>query len=284
MKYCLWRILGNDIPLRHGLNRTEKNLKMVLDYEPDFPDCKKIFLLNRIHDQQKSDRYKEMIHKAGHEFHQMAFIPSRYENGWSDSYKEKVDYVTNVNPARNYCIKWGLDYAEYVLPLDSGSIFRQDGWDQLNTMIRSNTSPYYLLGQSRLAEQEMYHDPDVVPCLKEEYRYDFKRRIGLREPGIVFGKEATCRFNETYLYGQRDKIELLWRLGVRGVWDDWATAADIEQLTTNTDTYGEGVGIASWVFILPSGNAEADENNQLRSTRRTEGLESLIKEIDRKYL
>ena len=37
----------------------------------------------------------------------------------------------------------------------------------------------------------------------------------------MFHRDAPLAFDESYPYGRRDKVELLWRLGVAGAWDGW---------------------------------------------------------------
>ena len=49
VKILIIRILGNDLEGLHGQNQTLDNLKFTLENEPKFPNCKKMFLLNRMH-------------------------------------------------------------------------------------------------------------------------------------------------------------------------------------------------------------------------------------------
>lgn len=44
----LYRIIGNDLPPRHKEGQTLSNLQFILEHEADFPNTRKIFLLNRI--------------------------------------------------------------------------------------------------------------------------------------------------------------------------------------------------------------------------------------------
>tara|TARA_Y100000389_G_C17326948_1_gene446077 strand:+ start:754 stop:945 length:192 start_codon:yes stop_codon:yes gene_type:complete len=53
------RILGNDLSGLHGENQTYNNLKFTLENEPEFKNTDKIFLLNRIYNQEK----KKFIHR-----------------------------------------------------------------------------------------------------------------------------------------------------------------------------------------------------------------------------
>ncbi|KAI3644891.1 hypothetical protein MP228_011055 [Amoeboaphelidium protococcarum] len=47
----LYRIIGNDLPPRHDVNQSIKNLQFMLKHEELFPDTQKVFVLNRIVDQ-----------------------------------------------------------------------------------------------------------------------------------------------------------------------------------------------------------------------------------------
>ena len=39
---------GNDLPPRHRSDKLEKNLAFLLENEPNFPNCEKRFVVNRI--------------------------------------------------------------------------------------------------------------------------------------------------------------------------------------------------------------------------------------------
>src|SRR5690554_3566160 len=44
----LYRIVGNDLYPRHAKGQSRENLRFVLENEPDFDACEKIWILNRI--------------------------------------------------------------------------------------------------------------------------------------------------------------------------------------------------------------------------------------------
>ncbi|KAI3644914.1 hypothetical protein MP228_011078 [Amoeboaphelidium protococcarum] len=52
----LYRIIGNDLPPRHEVNQSIKNLQFMLKHEELFPDTQKVFVLNRIVDQNIEKR------------------------------------------------------------------------------------------------------------------------------------------------------------------------------------------------------------------------------------
>lgn len=47
-RFLLYRLIGNDIPPLQCHGQLYKNTKYTLDYEPEFPDCRKLWVLNNI--------------------------------------------------------------------------------------------------------------------------------------------------------------------------------------------------------------------------------------------
>ncbi|TIV70940.1 MAG: hypothetical protein E5V89_12390, partial [Mesorhizobium sp.] len=48
--FVLVRIIGNDLEPRHRKGQSYDNALFILDNESDFPDCEKVWLVNRITD------------------------------------------------------------------------------------------------------------------------------------------------------------------------------------------------------------------------------------------
>ena len=46
----LSRIIGNDLPPRHSSGQNLRNLRFILENEPDLADCSKRWIVNRITD------------------------------------------------------------------------------------------------------------------------------------------------------------------------------------------------------------------------------------------
>ena len=279
MRFTLYRILGNDLPPRHSSDQTRRNLEFILEHEVCPTSCEKRFLLNRIVDPAKAERFRELIATAGCACEVIPFEPDEYRE--LTTTHERVHYLTNVNAARNYCIERGLTGKDFVLPFDGASFFRADGWDQFEIIADLNhKDPFLVLGQWRV---ENYEDPINLAeqhVLKEEYRFASGFTVmGLRELTIAFGEGHDVEFREDLTYGQVDKVEVLWRLGVPGPWDKWNPSIQVEALQNKSKHYGR-CKLAGWVARLPSGNPEGDCDNLVRGRQRAEGLEKLVAQAD----
>lgn len=274
MKYILYRILGNDLPPRHLKGQTLDNLKFILEYEGDFVDCEKRFVLNRIVDFDTQSVICDLLMKAGYKFSIIPFILEQYRE--LESVNERIQYLTNVNRARNYCIEQGIEEAEYVLPFDGGSMFREDGWQSFDANVRFNSGdPYFVVGQWRPKSYDDFLNVDQ-PELKEEYKFGKSVVTGIREPTVVFGQGHDKRFNEDLMYGNADKVELVAQLGIAGVWMNWISKDALKNMSKFAGT----VKMISWVARLPSGNDVADFDNQIRGKMRAEGIQRLLEKAN----
>jgi len=285
--YCLWRILGNDLPPRHHETQTEENLRFILENEETLPDCEKRFLLNRIVDLAKLDRFKTLISQYGYEWEEIPFDVHDYRA--IPLPQHRAAYLTNVNQARNYCIDRSLCSAEefeYVLPFDGACFFRRDGWDQLDAVARVNFGDaYFFCPMWRLRHREYVLSTEQAPVIRETYRQSGRggaeiTRIGLTEPQIVFGKSADLTFCERLMYANADKAELLCRLGLAGVWENWEPKGSRGQPIRSDSVHCQQVKMAGFVCRLPSGNLQADTNNRHRGMDRQLGMKLLVDQTD----
>ena len=105
----------------------------------------------------------------------------------------------------------------------------------------------------------------------------------VEEPQIIFRKDASESFNEDFCYGRRSKVELLWRLGVRGSWDDYRDDAwDQKRLSRSPEA--NAVGRAGYVTRLFSGMSSLDTNSYnsmlQRGFARTEAIVCTLQGLD----
>ncbi len=278
MKYDLWRILGNDLPPRHPDTQTETNLRFVLDNEFNFNDCRKRFLINRIYD---NDKIQRIIDAAQTNSFSVDIIPFEKDvfNALG-SYQKKVHYLTNVNSARNYCIQKSLsDGADVVCPMDGGMFFREDGWGRFQIICEENPNDgFFSFATWRVEHPYTMLNPDTPPLLYSNYKFGEASAVGLTEFQLAVTKHADCFFDETLVYGREDKVELLYRLGISGLWDHWNPAL-YEKAATKKSKFAGAVNNASFVCRLPSGNIAGDKDNELRGMQRKQGLANLIDKI-----
>ena len=111
-KFVVTRILGNDLPPRHYKKQTLLNLQFILENEPDFQNCKKTYILNRIIDKEVEKEIIDLLELKKQEFIHIPFHLDEYDVSW-DSVK-KMQKIIELNKARNIAIEEGLKNASWV--------------------------------------------------------------------------------------------------------------------------------------------------------------------------
>lgn len=273
--FILFRILGNDLPPRHADSQTLDNTKFMLQHEPELRDCERVFLLNRIYNPAKRDALADLLDDAGVTFFEIPFEPEVYKQ--IDSKPGRLHYLTNVNAARNRCLEIGFDElsAEMVLPMDGGCAMRRDGWESLLTNFwMHDQDGYFLLPTWRCETYEQFLDPSCPPQIREAYQFPGGQEvIGIREPMVAFTQNHDARFDPELVYGKCDKCELLFRLGVPGIWDRWEPAIKKRALTEKPiSKFYTHVKMVSYNVRLPSGKGTLDHHNLKRGQARKEGM------------
>jgi hypothetical protein len=271
-----YRILGNDIPVRHGPNQTATNLAFILKHEPELPGCEKRFLLNRVVDPRLRDRLLSMIGEAGLRCDEIPFVADDFHTLMT--FEEKTLHLTNQNAARNRCIDLGLADSDVVMPFDGQVFFSAGGYSGMIDGLQADPSARYLtVPMFRLRENEHALMPWRGPDEEVDY-------LLWAEPQIVVRRGHDLRFNELLSYGNANKVELLLRLGVKGPWDSWDRdlyrdiRADMDAL--RSQSFGQ-VGKAGFIFRLASGNWKAERSTSYRVQARKTGLEEFVARVDR---
>ncbi len=280
MVFDLWRILGNDLPPRHPKGQTLKNLEYILKHESQFGMVRKRWLLNRIADNQTCIEIVSMLHAYDvqkENIYHIPFFPSEFNN--LPSAKEKLKYITNVNPARNHCLDISFEQGvDVCCPEDGGMFFRDDGFMQFRMFAEDHSEAgYFAFPTWRVDNLDTFlTDP---PVLKSIYDFGTQRSIGLTELQLAFTPNHDKRFNEECMYGKADKVELLYRLGLLGLWDHWEPELRKNAVQDPSKFYGE-VDMCGYICRLPSGNDEGDQHNLLRGSQRAEGLRNLLQQLE----
>lgn len=294
-QFALLRIVGNDLPMRHADNQSYNNLRYLLLNEPDFSDCSKYWLLNRIVDRKKEQQLIALLEEHQQEYFRLPYVEDEFLGqpldlgclpyvGYTCSqdfhelpqdYQERLllrvlryrsNYAINNNGARNSALAYGKQRARWVLPWDGNCYLTDHAWNQLSQSVSSEPwYPYVIVPMLRL---ESYEE------LENETLPDFANQ----EPQIIFRSDAQQEFSTEYYYGRRPKVELLWRLGVPGPWDSWA----IEPWDLPVPEYCKEAGFwkqTGCVYRLPSSNTQAqkpdtsaDTSARDRLAKRTRGV------------
>lgn len=234
----LARIIGNDLFPRHQEGQTLRNLAFILDNEPDFKGCNKLFVLNRIFEDDIRREAEKMVEDHGHEALVLPFIGEEYaaqsydtsffggdDHFLSDAFAArdenqrdrerlwacaaKVRYAMNINGARNAALARGRQRGGWIFVLDGACFVRADAWEKFRLDLAAPPHvPYLVIPMQRMPSNDDVARVALTSNLDEE-------------PQIAIHAHARESFDERYPYGIRDKVALLQRIGVPGPWDHW---------------------------------------------------------------
>lgn len=299
--YALMRILGNDLPFRHSESQTISNLEFTLKNESEFSGCKKIWVLNRIIDKEKKKRIICMLDAYKKEYIDIPFVPSEFaevefcfEDLPKDDYKitkeyeklndrskvivetailkHKNNYIMNNNGARNTALEYGKKIAKWVFPWDGNCFLTDKAWSSITNSLKARDDlHYHIVPMDRVKSNDLLLDNRYRPAADDE-------------PQIIFHVDSNMTFDENLMYGLKPKVDLLKKLGVPGVWDNWNNLYpwkkhDI-QYTSETFNYSW----CGWVARLFSGSVSQEANAHERAINREKGIVSFIKNNDKAVL
>ncbi|KPA23225.1 putative glycosyltransferase EpsE [Shimia sp. SK013] len=302
--FALCRIIGNDLPPRHKSGQSVRNLRFLLENEPIFEDCKKSWIVNRVVDPAQQRAITDLLDEHGQSYVVIPFELDEYRRaGWKlsgfprpdfmlrDQFDEmthydqlraqahirteKILYAVNNNGARNVALDMGRDEAKWVLPWDGNCFLTQQAWDEVRSAIQETPyMKYFVVPMVRVSDNQPLIEGGEIPEPEEE-------------PQIIFRSDSSVLFDEKLPYGRRPKVDLLWRLGVPGVWDSWAD--DVWDLPRSKRSEDAGAfGEAGRVARLASGQEEGEEapltKSVNRAIARSEGLIDLLDGLDQQAL
>lgn len=299
--FVLYRIIGNDLPPRHRSGQTRKNLAFLLENEPNFPNCEKRFVVNRIINADEEVAVLKLLQNAGVPFIHIPFDRDAYRLiGWDilgvpvdyspcsprfdwlsedrkarvlmRLYRYKNNYVMNNNGARNAALREGRQLAKWVLPWDGNCFITETAWKEITRAVHNAPDlPYFIVPMARITDNSR--------LLEEGFRPE-----ATEEPQILFRSDSALEFDEEFFYGRRPKVEFLWRLGVPGPWDQWG----IEPWDLPCPSYANEAGAygqAGWVARLFSGQAHMEVGvanivSGNRVTARMQAIQTMLDELD----
>lgn len=294
-RYLLYRILGNDLPPRHGPGEMLANLRFILAHEPLLESCEKRWVLNRIADPEVEAQCLALLAAAGHACIRIQFVVEAYARQFLDGcdmpampglqtdavlrhwalewrYRYKALYVAGVNFARNRALDEGRMQARWTLPWDGACFVTNAAWRAFTDLADTHPEALQLVVPlARIADNRQLLDADFLP---QTYT----------EPQLAFRNDSGERFDETLRYGNRNKGELLRILGVAGGWHQWRSAPwdpRIDRLSDERDRHAQG----AWVARLASTADPAIEADELQRWKsRFAGVRGLCDRLDREVV
>ena len=215
----------------------------------------RVFILNRILDADYKQKVLSLI--KGYTFYELPFDSKHYTT-LQDS--QKLQYITNINAARNYAVTIGQRLFTYSVLLDTACYFNKTGWNAFTDLVAKDTTnqknkKYYAIPLKRIPA---VHFPNSLLKI-----------MPLGEPALAFRNDATLRFNEEIVFGSNDKVDLLLRLG--------ADPATSRQHIFLDNTLCSSVG---YVLRPPTGNLLYECSLYLRMRARKKALQLLIEKAD----
>lgn len=294
--FCLLRVVGNDLVPRHSKGQSRDNVAFTLEHEPAFEGCTKLWVLNRIFDTEEEAAIIRLMESHGQAYHRIPFDlatyarqpwdvaglpePTRKLLGSDDEAsarqrlrlatvirRSKSNYAINNNGARNVALTLGRAMAKWVLPWDGNCFLTEAAWMGIRDGIGHRPFlPYFVVPMVRITDNAMVVREGYKPGRHEE-------------PQIIFRRDAREMFDERYPYGHRPKIELLWRLGVPGVWDHFEVKEHELPRPVLCPEAGQ-VGSAGWVARLNSGKPTLEVGRKSGSRRGVARDEAIVAFLD----
>lgn len=296
--FVLYRIIGNDLPPLHAPDQSLDNLRFLLEHEPPLEDCEKRFVVNRLVDPERRAAVIDLLERHGRPYFEIPFewsvyrqIPwaledfsigylagdaldelpeDRRDTAIAALYRHKNNYVMNNNGARNAALADGRGRAKWILPWDGNCFLTEEAWAALRAGILAAPHHHYV----------------CVPMARAARNADvIEGRVGAAqakdEPQLIFRHDAEHAFDERYPYGRRSKVELFWRLGVRGSWDKFRLEAWDLPPPTPVPAAHHAVG---WVARLDNGNgrglAAQSLQMRVRGSLRNQAIIDLLSGMD----
>jgi hypothetical protein len=297
--FVLYRIIGNDLVPRHRKGQSRENVAWILENEPALAGCEKRWVLNRIVDPEEEAIIMGLLEARDQPYLRIPFEWDAYavqpwdfdglpwpgfmlseefrylrkdvrERAIKRLYRHKNNYLINNNGARNAALEDGRGRAKWVLPWDGNCFITAAAWKEIVAGVKAAAwNKYFIVPMARIIDNTQLLDVEFRPEAREE-------------PQVLFRRDAGELFDETYFYGRRPKVELFWRLGVPGKWDEWAMEPWDLPCPGYSPEAGQW-GRAGWVVRLSSGKPALEtgrlSENQ-RSQARVEAVAAMLDRLD----
>ncbi|CAG8517398.1 4576_t:CDS:2 [Racocetra persica] len=291
----IYRIIGNDLPPRHKVGQVLQNTRFILENEPDFPNSKKWWIINRIVDSDYENAIIDLLKQHKKDFIRIPFDVNEYlkadfrledfpEPDFLHSYEfmnftkvakirtidytyhDKNLYVMNNNGGRNIALMHGQSQpnARWIFPFDGNCFLTNNAFTEITSQLEiwGNDYKYFVVPMARLLNNsELLSGSDQKPSTPEE-------------PQIIFRYDAEERYNENMRYGVPTPTKFIVRPVI-----PWENNDDLS-IHTSANRYM----IVGWIYRLFSGQASQElshkEAGALRAFNRLLAIQELIDGID----
>lgn len=236
----VWRIIGNEMPPRDLPGSRIHTLKHILDRETRLIGVERLWFLNRILD----DDYRQQVVSLLESYSQPYFsVP------FDRTLEPTVDNMRgpgiNLNAARNLAISLGHAVSPWCVVLDGDCFFEKaEDWEAVLIEMRKSEFSYLSIPSSRMGSDQ------------------------LGESMLAFHYRSKLRFDEALRFGDKEKLELLFRLG-----------HDNKPNSGHLKVSGNLTKVTGKVVHYSTGSAEVEGLIVPRMNARTESIKRLAERL-----
>ena len=197
MQLGIFRLIGNDLWPRDTSHSNFDVAKTIIEVEPNFDDCHKIWILNRLIDKNLKSEIHTYVTLKNQKIIDIPFERNKFIKLGE---RNKLIYLLSINVARNIALEVGRKKYDYTMIFDGDCFFEIQQWnnfiDKLNTAKNSKNNTNIL----SFPVKRIYYNRDGSIKFINDH---------LEEPQLGFCSSSKILFDETLLYGNRNKIALL---------------------------------------------------------------------------
>lgn len=211
-KFFLYRLIGNNMPPLQCFGQLLKNTRYAVKYEPEFPNCRKIWVLNNIVNETEQALILDTLIAGGYTMKDIlirridyAAVSREPQGGWTR-------LVTSQNAARNAMLSHGQSQgATWILAFDGNQYYTREAWEALARAAdrwEQQGKKYFKVPMYR-----MYSDQSPK-WLNASTSFSVVKKYApvLWESQIAFRNDSEGRYVEGMLYGKDNKLELIDRV------------------------------------------------------------------------
>ncbi|CAG8587221.1 19031_t:CDS:2 [Racocetra fulgida] len=270
----IYRIIGNDLPPRHKVGQVLQNTRFILENEPDFPNSKKWWIINRIVDSDYENAIIDLLKQHKKDFIRIPFDVNEYlkadfrlEDFPEPDFFHSYEFMNfTKNGGRNIALMHGQSQpnARWIFPFDGNCFLTNNAFTEITSQLEKwgNDYKYFVVPMARLLNNsELLSGTDQKPPTPEE-------------PQIIFRYDAEERYNENMRYGVPTPTKFVVRPVI-----PWENNDDLSNHTSDNRYM-----IVGWIYRLFSGQASQELNHKeagaLRAFNRLLAIQELIDGID----
>lgn len=232
----IWRIIGNEMPPRDLPGSRIQALKHILRNEARLIATERMWLLNRILD----DDYRQQVISLLNDYSQ-PYVCIPFDKTLEPTADNMRGPGININAARNLAISLGHALSPWCVVLDGDCFFETpEDWQVVLKEMRSGKFKYLSIPSSRMGSGE------------------------LGESMLAFHYHSELRFNPALRFGDKEKLDLLFRLG-----------HDSTPNKGHLRVYGNLTKVVGKVVHYSTGNPEVESRIVPRLDARTESIKQL---------